>query len=126
LFIKKDTLDTQKTIKPRPPIHYVGCVLTIILDWLWFLVELTESFSIERLSAIFAIIAGAFITCFIAVSLVQRFMAHDGWGNSITKGLVMGLAAGVPYPVVGTFVGVVLIATARIYWRTPREEEPSK
>ena len=119
-------MDTQKTIKPRPPIHHVGCVLTIILDWLWFLVELTESFSIESLSAIFAIIAGAFITCFITVSLVQRFMAHDGWKNSIIKGLVMGLAAGVPYPVVGTFVGVVLIATARIYWRAPREEEQSK
>jgi hypothetical protein len=126
LCIEKDMLDAQKNIKPRPPIHYVGCVLTIIFDWLWFLVELTESFSIERLSAIFTIIVGAFITCFIAVTLIQRFMAHDGWKNSITKGLVMGIAAGVPYPVVGTFVGVVLIATARIYWRAPREEEPSE
>jgi hypothetical protein len=35
----------------------------------------------------------------------------------------MGLAACAPYPVVGTFVGVAPLATARIYWRTPSEGE---
>lgn len=119
-------MDETKPAKPRPPIHYLGCVLTIILDWVWFLAELTQSFSIENLPRILGIIAGVFITCFIAVAVVQRFTAHDSWRSSLYKGGLMGLAACVPYPVVGTFVGVVLLATARIYWRAPSEEEQSK
>jgi hypothetical protein len=113
----------KRSVKSRPPIHHVSCVLTIILDWLWFLAELFESFSLERLPAILTIIAGAFITCLIGVLLVQRYAAHDNLRNSFYKGLVMGFAACVPYPVVGTFVGVVLLATAQIYWRAPMEED---
>jgi len=116
-------MDSQKAPKPRPPIHYIGCVSTIILDWVWFLAELMHSFSIESLPSILGIIAGVFITCFLAVAVVQRYRAHDGWKGSLLKGSFMGLAACVPYPVVGTFVGVVLLATARIYWRAPSEEE---
>jgi glucose-6-phosphate-specific signal transduction histidine kinase len=116
-------MDTQGSSKPRPPIHYLSCILTIILDWIWFLAELMESFSMESVPRILVIIAGVFITCFIAVAIVQRYWAHDRWKGSLLKGAIMGLAACVPYPVVGTFVGVVLLATARIYWKTPSEEE---
>ena len=119
-------MDTRETPKPRPPIHYAGCVLMIILDWAWFLVELTQSFSMESLPRILGIIAGVFITCFLAVVGVQRYTAHDSWKSSLLKGFIMGLAASVPYPVVGTFVGVVLLATARIHWRAPSEEEQSQ
>jgi F0F1-type ATP synthase membrane subunit c/vacuolar-type H+-ATPase subunit K len=117
-------MDTQKTTKRRPPIHHFGSILTIILDWLWFVVELLEPLSIERPLVILAIIGGSFITGLIGVSVLQRYSAHDGWRNSIFKGLVMGLAVAVPYPVVGTFVGVILLGTARIYWKAPSEQEP--
>jgi len=116
-------MDTQEPSKPRPPIHYLSCILTIILDWIWFLAELMQSFSMESVPRILIIIAGVFITCFLAVAVVQRYWAHDRWKGSLLKGAIMGLAACVPYPVVGTFVGVVLLATARIYWKTPSEEE---
>ncbi len=119
-------MDTREAPKQRPPIHYMGCVLTIILDWVWFLAELKQSFSMESLPRILGIIAGVFITCSLAVVAVQRYMAHDSWRSSLYKGGLMGLAASVPYPVVGTFVGVVLLATARIYWRAPSEEEQSQ
>ena len=119
-------MDEIKAAKPRPPIHYIGCVLTIILDWVWFPAELIQSFSIENLPRILGIIAGVFITCFLAVVFVQRYTAHDSWRSSLYKGGLMGLAACVPYPVVGTFVGVVLLATARIYWKAPSEEEQSQ
>jgi hypothetical protein len=115
----------HQSSRSRPPIHYMGCVATIILDWVWFLAELLQSFSVAQWPRIVGIIAGVFITCFIAVAVVQRFTAHDSWGSSLLKGSIMGAAAGIPYPVVGTFVGVVLLATARIYWRTPTEEEQS-
>jgi hypothetical protein len=119
-------MDETKLQKQRPPIHYIGCVLTIILDWVWFLVELTQPFSVQNLPRILGIIAGVFITCFFAVAVVQRYRAQDSWRSSLLKGSIMGLAACVPYPVVGTFVGVVLLATARIYWRAPSEEGRSE
>jgi len=116
-------METQEPSKPRPPIHYLSCTLTIVLDWIWFPAELTQSFSMENLPGVLGIIAGVFITCFLAVASVQRYWAHDRWKSSLSKGAVMGLAACVPYPVVGTFVGVVLLATARIHWRIPSEGE---
>jgi hypothetical protein len=119
-------MDTRESSKPRPPIHYLSCVLTIILDWVWFLAELIQPFSMESVPRILVIIAGVFITCFLAVAVVQRYSARDRWSGSLLKGAIMGLAACVPYPVVGTFVGVVLLATARIYWRTPSEGEPGE
>jgi len=116
-------METQESPKPRPPIHYLSCILTIVLDWIWFLPELMQSFSMESLPGMLGIIAGVFITCFLAVAAVQRYSARDRWRSSFSKGAIMGLAACVPYPVVGTFVGVVLLATARIYWRTPSKME---
>jgi len=116
-------MDTRESSKSRPPIHYLSCILTIILDWVWFLAELIQPFSMESVPRVFGIIAGVFITCFIAVAVVQRYSARDRWRGSLVKGAIMGLAACVPYPVVGTFVGVVLLAAARIYWRTSSEEE---
>ncbi|PWH14704.1 MAG: hypothetical protein DDG60_07310 [Anaerolineae bacterium] len=44
------------------------------------------------------------------IALVQRFIAKDEWGASLAKELVMGIVAGVPYPVAGTLVGVPLLA----------------
>lgn len=116
-------MDTRESSKSRPPIHYLSCILTIVLDWIGFLAELTHSFSMESLPGFLGIIAGVFITCFLAVAVVQRYWARDRWKSSLSKGAIMGLAAGVPYPVVGTFVGVVLLATARIHWKTPSEGE---
>jgi Na+-translocating ferredoxin:NAD+ oxidoreductase RnfE subunit len=82
-----------------------------------------QPFSMEGVPRSIGIIAGVFITCFIAVAAVQRYAARNRWRSSLLKGAVMGLTACVPYPVVGTFVGVLLPATARIYRRTPSEGE---
>jgi hypothetical protein len=119
----EDIMDARDPSKSRPPIHSMSCVLTIILDWVWFLAELIQPFSLESVPRILGIITGIFITCFLAVAVVQRYAARDRWRSSLLKGVIMGLAACVPYPVVGTFVGVVLLATARIYWRAPSEGE---
>jgi hypothetical protein len=119
-------MDTKKSSTPRPPIHYISCILTIVLDWAWFLAELTQPFSMKGLPGFLGIIAGVFITCFLGVTFVQRYSARDGWRNSLLKGAIMGLAACVPYPVVGTFVAVVLLATARIYWRTLGKKEENE
>ena len=49
---------------------------------------------------------------FSATTLMQRFLAKESWGAATAKGLVMGIVAGVPYPVVGTVIGAPLLIWA--------------
>ena len=51
----------------------------------------------------------------VSTMLVQRYLAKDEWGPSIAKGLVMGIIAGVPFPVTGTVVGVPLLAWSGLH-----------
>jgi uncharacterized membrane-anchored protein YitT (DUF2179 family) len=115
-------MDKNRSIKSRPPVHPLGCLLTIVLDWLWFLVELVNPLNIERPLTLLMMIAGVFITCFVPVSIIQRLGTHDPWRTCIFKGLLMGIAAAVPYPVVGTFAGVILLATVRFSLKLQSEE----
>ena len=96
------------------PIHPLSALVTVLLDWLWLAIELPETISVALLPALLptSILLG--LICLTAVTLVQRFLAKDDWGTSVAKGFVMGVVAGVPYPVVGTAVGVPLLAWAGI------------
>jgi hypothetical protein len=49
---------------------------------------------------------------FLSTLFVQRYLAKDDWGASVAKGLVMGIIAGVPFPVTGTAVGAILLGWA--------------
>jgi uncharacterized membrane-anchored protein YitT (DUF2179 family) len=115
-------IDKRQHIKSKPPIHPLGCLVTIVLDWLWFPVELVNPLTIERPLTLIMMIAGAFITCFIPVSIIQRLGTHDPWRTCMFKGILMGIAVAVPYPVVGTFAGVILLATVRFSLRLQSEE----
>lgn len=96
---------------PTPPIHALAALATIALDGVFGIPELA-AFSIP----ITTVVVGAL--GFSATSLVQRFIARDEWGASLAKGLVMGIIAGVPYPVAGTAVGAPLLIWAGLHqWR---------
>jgi hypothetical protein len=49
---------------------------------------------------------------FLSTLFVQRYLAKDDWGASVAKGLVMGIIAGVPFPVTGTAIGAILLGWA--------------
>ena len=110
----------SRTSIPPTPVHPLSAFATIVVDWLWSMVEVPATLSVVGLGALLPIMLGSFATCFVSVFLVQRFVSHDGWGESIAKGVVMGIAAGVPYPVIGTsFGGVILV------WAGVHEIEPA-
>lgn len=92
---------------PTPPIHALAALATIALDGVFAVPEL---FVLSL--PITTVVVGAL--GFSATALVQRFIAKDEWGASLAKGLVMGIVAGVPYPVAGTLVGVPLLAWASL------------
>jgi hypothetical protein len=105
----------QTTGIPDAPIHPLGALVTVILDWVWFLIELPSTISVAFLPTIIPLSIVLGLLCLASVSLIQIFVAKDEWGASIAKGLVMGIAAGVPYPVVGNVVGIPLLLWSGIY-----------
>jgi hypothetical protein len=97
-----------------PPLHFLAALATIALDWIWYLVELPATLSLIFLPELLPLSLSLAVVDFTVVSLVQHFLAGERWAVALTKGLVMGIIAGVPYPVFGTIVGVPLAAWAGI------------
>ena len=79
-----------------PPIHPLAAFATLALD------GVLEPFEILTAPARFYLHQLLASWGFPATTMVQRYLAKDEWGASIAKGLVMGIVAGVPYPIAGT------------------------
>ena len=94
---------------PPAPIHPLAALATIVLDNLFSLPEFAGP---EVWIITVPLIGGV---CFLTTTMVQRFLAKDGWGEAFAKGLVMGIIAGVPISVTGTAVGGILLAWAGLH-----------
>src|SRR5258706_226865 len=93
---------------PRAPVHWISGLLTFAIDSLWSIPEMLAAASLVGLVLvpIFAFLSGLF--CFVAVLIIQRFIAKDSWGMALIKSLVIGLIAAIPFPFIGSALGVVL------------------
>lgn len=99
------TIEPRRPIPPAP-IHPLAALATIVLDNIFGWVELVDPLALALTSVSVGAIG------FLTTTFVQRYLAKDGWGASVAKGLVMGVMAGVPYQVTGTAIGVPLLAWA--------------
>jgi hypothetical protein len=90
---------------PPPPIHPMAALTTIVLDNVFGWVDILPGALLGT-----SLLVGGL--GFISTLFVQRFLARDGWGESLAKGLVMGIIAGVPFQVTGTAIGVILLGWA--------------
>ena len=107
---------------PAAPVHPLAAITTVVLDNVFGVFEIVDPLAIVVTSL------GVGILGTISTTLVQRYLAKDSWGASIAKGLVMGIIAGVPFPVTGTAVGVPLLAWAGLHeWvklPAPKDQPP--
>jgi hypothetical protein len=94
---------------PPAPIHPLAALATIVLDNLFTLPEIAGP---EVWFISIPLVGGMGL---VATTLVQRYLAKDSWGESIAKGVVMGIIAGVPISVTGTAVGGALLAWAGLH-----------
>ena len=94
---------------PEAPIHPLAALATLALDGFFSVFEI-----LDPLLLVFTSV-GVGILGFLTTTLVQRHLAKDSWGAAIAKGLVMGIIAGVPYPVASTVVGVPLLVWAGVH-----------
>jgi hypothetical protein len=93
---------------PRAPVHWLSGLVTFAIDSLWSIPEMIAAASVVGLVLvpIFAVISG--LCCFVAVLIIQRSVAKDRWGAALGKSLVIGLIAAIPFPFVGSALGIVL------------------
>jgi hypothetical protein len=93
----------------EPPIHLLSAIVVLALDWMWTFVEAFAAFTIIGILCFgfLSIISGAL--AFLAVYLIQYYVAKDSGGEALAKGIVMGLVVAVPFPVIGTLIGVPLL-----------------
>jgi len=98
---------------PPAPIHPLAALITIVLDNFFGVFEIIDPLLLLLSSLIIGVVGA------VTTTLIQRYLAKDEWGSSVAKGVAMGVVAGVPFQVVGTAVGVPLLAWAGLHqWVT--------
>lgn len=87
-------------------LHPGSLIVAVAFDLLWSLPEGALTASWVGIMLLPIAIATVFIASFGAVTLIQRYSALDDWGTSLTKGLILGILAAVPYSFIGVGVGL--------------------
>jgi hypothetical protein len=90
---------------PPAPIHPLAALAIIVLDNVFGWIDLVPGAILGT-----SLLIGGL--GFLSTLFVQRYLAKDEWGESMAKGLVMGIIAGVPFSVTGSAVGAVLLGWA--------------
>ncbi len=106
---------------PKAPVHWVSAVVTIVIDGLWSIPEMIAAASVVGLLLVpvLSVISG--LCCLVAVLFIQKFVAKDGWGAAIVKAGVVGLVAAIPFPFIGSILGVILLG----WWGLQTLSQPS-
>ncbi|MSU34783.1 MAG: hypothetical protein EXS36_06655 [Pedosphaera sp.] len=89
----------------RAPFHPLSATLLLVVDNLWTLEEwliVTWLFTIPL----------SFVSVFLPVLCIQRFVSRDRWSIAVKKALFLGIVAAVPTSITGTPVGLALLAWA--------------
>jgi hypothetical protein len=102
-------------------VHWVSAVVTIVIDGLWSIPEMIAAASVVGLLLVpvLSVISG--LCCLVAVLFIQKFVAKDGWGAAIVKAGVVGLVAAIPFPFIGSILGVILLG----WWGLQTLSQPS-
>ncbi|MBN2388667.1 MAG: hypothetical protein JXB85_16740 [Anaerolineales bacterium] len=106
-----DEIEPRRPIPPAP-IHPLAALVTLAFDYVFTIPELFSTLAPPMLLLTSLGIGALGMT---VVTLLQRYLASDEWGPAVAKGLLMGILAGVPYPVAGTVVGIPLLAWAGLH-----------
>lgn len=94
----------REMFKSLGEIHGLSWVLTIVLDLIWNIPDVTAICSIWGITSVPFLSLIVFTICFVVVTLVQRFVSEDEWEKAAAKGLALGVLAAVPFSIL-TFVG---------------------
>jgi hypothetical protein len=92
-----------RSVADGPPIHALSALILAAVDNLWAVFEWAPPLWIV-----------ASPLCFLAVAvptyLIQKYLKQDSNGKAVTFATLLGVLAGIPIPIMGTAVGVSLLA----------------
>ena len=87
----------------RPPIHPLSAIALVVIDNLWMLEEWVVIDWIITIPL-------SFISVFFPVFFIQKFLNKDSFGRALAFASLLGVIAAVPTSVMGTPVGLGLLA----------------
>ena len=94
-------------------LHPLSGLLLITIDNLFWGAE-----AISLGVAIPVVVVLSFSVTLVAVTFIQRFLARNPWGVSVTKALFCAIMAGIPTSIMGTaFGGFILLASGLSGWK---------
>ena len=114
-----EVVEPADTAIPPAPVHPLSSLVTIVVDLIWAAPEVVATLTVAGLPALIVLIVTCISVCFVSVMLIQRYVDHDTWGAASAKASVMGIVAGVPYAVLGTVAGSLLLAWAGVHQVEP-------
>lgn len=88
----------------RRLLHPVSGAIILALDWLFFGSNLLSGGALTILWSFLGFGFGG-----LAVLLVQKRLQHDSTRASLWKGLLAGVAVGLPFPIAGTALGAFVL-----------------
>lgn len=99
--------DTLPACPTDGPVHPLAAALLVFVDNLWMLADWNAVTWLLTIPL-------SFLSVAVPTIFLQRFLHRDGWGQSLGKGLLLGVVAGVPTSITGTPVGLALLTWAGI------------
>lgn len=90
---------------PRALIHPLSAAVLVAVDSLWGLAEwnaLAWPVSIPL----------SFVMALVPIAVLQRLLRRHSWGKTLLVAFVLALLAATPLPVMGTGVGLAILALA--------------
>jgi hypothetical protein len=93
----------QSKLSDGPPIHALSALALAAVDSLWAVFEWAPPLWIVAIPL-------CFVAVFVPTFLIQKHLKQDGNGRAVTFATLLGVLAAIPIPVMGTAVGVSLLA----------------
>src|SRR5438552_12113917 len=94
---------TPKVEVEAPPIHALSALVLVAVDNLWNLAEWAVVDWVVTIPL-------SFITVFVPVFLLQRYLKHDSNGRAVAFASLLGVLAAIPTSITGTPIGLALLA----------------
>ena len=91
------------TVPEGPPVHALSAIVLIAVDNLWNLAEWAVLDWIVTIPL-------SFITVFVPVFLLQKYLKKDTNGRALAIATVLAVIAAIPTSITGTPVGLALLA----------------
>lgn len=89
--------------KPVTAFHPLAAGIMILVDGLWGILEIP-------VATVPFTVVGCFVMVFVSTLLIQRRRNRDRWLPAFLKAMFLGAVAAVPFPVMGTSLGIALLA----------------